>query len=441
MKPAETIAELYQTVNPDEPLAPSDSRFVDFSSARGCEDLVALITRRIVTAVPPNYHRRLVTGHRGSGKSTELLRLQESLIKAGFLVAYLDVENTLDLADLEYLDVLLAIAYRLDEVARENKLKVNPELLQNIGDWFAETVLTKEQQKSAEIKVETEHKLGLEVPLLAKMLAAVTGQIRSGSSTRKEIRQKLEQRLEDLINRLVTLVDDITIRAQKKGYKGLVVIVDSMEKMPIKVLNEQGLTNQSLLFVEHAEQLKALPCHLVATVPVSLLSDRNLGIAFTDNDLIPMVKIITPDQKPSKDGCDILFQSVSQRAEIEKVFVSPSVVYKLIDASGGVVRDLMRLLLFAADYTNLDGRVTKEIAEQAIRKLIREYDRLIHEDDLPVLLEVIRNPHLASSATLSKLMYNRLVLPYINDDEWVGLHPAVSNAPTFRAALKVDIAK
>jgi hypothetical protein len=439
MKPAETIAELYQTINPDEPLSPADSRFVDFSPARGCEDFVALITRRVTTARPPNYHRRLVTGHRGSGKSTELLRLQASLEAEGFLVAYLDVENTLDLADLEYLDVLLAVAYRLDAVAREKKLKIKPELIEDVGNWFAEVVLTKEQQKGAELTVGADFGLGGEAPLLAKMLASVTGQIRSGSTTRKEIRQKLEQRLEDLISRLVTLVDNITVQAGKKGLKGLFVIVDSMEKMPIKML-DQSQTNHSLLFIEHAEQLKSLPCHLIATVPVSLVSDRNLGIAFTDIDLIPMVKIITVEQKPAKEGRDILFDAVARRASTERIFSSPKVVYQLIDASGGVVRDLMRLLLFAADYTALESKITEAQAEQAIQKLVREYDRLIHEDDLPVLLEVTRNPHLPSSATLSRLMYNRLVLPYINKEQWIGLHPAVHSAPTFRAALKVGTA-
>jgi hypothetical protein len=439
MKVAKNITEIYATVNPDEPLLSDDTRFVDLSSARGGEDLVALITRRIMTAISPNYHRRLVTGHRGSGKSTELRRLEASLGKAGFLVSYLDVEQTLDLADFEYLDVLVAIAYQLYESAVQNEIKVNLKLLNSIKDWFGETVLTQEQIKNVQIDIDTKHKIGIEIPLLAGMFAAITGQMRSGSTTRKETRQKLEQRLQDFINRLTELVNDVSARAKKKGFKGLVIIVDSMEKMPLKLLNDQGLTNQSMLFVEHAEQLKILPCHLVATVPVSLVSDRNLGIAFTDIDLIPMVKIASPLQVPWDQGRNLLFEAVAKRAVIKNIFDNEHALYMLIDASGGVVRDLMRLLLFAADYTPINGKITEQSTLQAIRKLVREYDRLIHEEDIPVLQNVIRNPHLPSSVTLSRLMYNRLVLPYCNDETWIGLHPAVKNTPTFSSALGLEV--
>jgi hypothetical protein len=58
---------------------------------------------------------------------------------------------------------------------------------------------------------------------------------------------------------------------------------------------EEGHTSHSLLFVEHSEQLKALRCHVVYTVPISLLYNRNLGMAFTNVDVIPMVKITKDD--------------------------------------------------------------------------------------------------------------------------------------------------
>ncbi len=97
----------------------------------------------------------------------------------------------------------------------------------------------------------------------------------------------------------------------------------------------------------------------------------------------------------------------------------------------------MRLMLFAADYTPDGQRIASEAAGKAIRKLVREYARLIHQDDLELLKQVEGNVHIATSTELARLMYNRLVLPYINDDEWVDLHPAVRQASTFRAHLKV----
>jgi len=431
--PVQTLDELYRVVNPDQPLAPDDARYVDLGPARS-EDLVALISRRMRSAAPPHYHRRLVTGHRGSGKSTELRRLQAKLESLDFLVVYLDVEVTLDLADVEYLDLMLAVAQKLDQAALDNDLDVNPGLILDVGDWFAEVLLTKEEQDEVQLETETQAKMGIEIPLLTKLLASLTTKIRSGSVSRRQVRLELERRMEDLLSRLNLLVDNITLQAKKAGYKGVVVIADSLEKMPLKQL-DHGLTNHAQLFVEHAEQLKALPCHTVYTVPVSLLNDRNLGIAYSDVDLIPMVKIATPERKPWDAGRDLLYQVVARRLDVEQLFADPQIVYRLVDASGGVVRDLMRLTLFAADYTPDGQRIAPEAASKAIRKLVREYARLIHQGDLKLLNKVAKDVHIATSTELARLMYNRLVLPYINDDEWVDLHPAVRQASTFRAHL------
>lgn len=70
--------------------------------------------------------------------------------------------------------------------------------------------------------------------------------------------------------------------------------------------------------------------------------------------------------------------------------------------------------------------------ERAKNKLVREYERLIHQEDLPLLEEVDRNPHLAGSDLLGRLLYNRLVLPYVNGENWLRVHPAVLESSTWK---------
>jgi len=435
-----TVAAAYGAVTPSVPLEPGDPRYVDLNSARGNESLPALITRRIQRTPAPAWHCQLVTGHRGSGKSTELKCLQALLEQAGLFTVYLDVEQTLDLADVEYLDVLVAVARALDETARARKLRISPKLIESIGDWFAETVLTEEERRDVDLALQTEYGVGLnvEMPLFARMMAAITGQIRSGGSTRKETRRKLENRLPVLMERLNELVNDVTVRAVKKGYHGLVVIVDSLERMNLTVVDEKsGLTNHSLLFVEHAEQLKSLRCHVVYTVPVSLLYDRNLGAAFTHVDMIPMVKITEDDgQTPCQVGRDLLFEIVARRLDVGAVFDRPETLRELVVATGGVVRDLMHLVQYACDYT--DARIDGEVAQRAIAKLVREYERLIRQEDLELLALVHRHHRLPGSVPLSRLMYNRLVLPYVNGGCWMDIHPAVAAAPLFRDYFRLE---
>jgi len=166
-------------------------------------------------------------------------------------------------------------------------------------------------------------------------------------------------------------------------------------------------------------------------VPISLLYNRNLGAAFTNVDVIPMVKITESDgETPCTAGCDLLFEVVAQRMDVEAVFDRPETLRGLVVASGGVVRDLMHLIRYACDYT--DERIDGENARRASVKMVREYERLIHEEDLELLAQVHRERQLPGSAALSRLMYNRLVLPYVNGGRWMDVHPAVAAAPLFR---------
>ena len=93
-------------------------------------------------------------------------------------------------------------------------------------------------------------------------------------------------------------------------------------------------------------------------------------------------------------------------------------------------------LRYACDYT--DERLDEESARRAVARQVREYERLIHREDLDLLAQVHRERRLPGSAELSRLMYNRLVLPYFNGDRWMDIHPAVTAAPLFRDHFKVE---
>jgi hypothetical protein len=75
-QPATNITETYNAVNPEQPLQPGDPRYVDCAPWRGDEHIVNMIARRIIranAAAPVQHLKQLLAGHRGCGKSTELL--------------------------------------------------------------------------------------------------------------------------------------------------------------------------------------------------------------------------------------------------------------------------------------------------------------------------------------------------------------------------------
>ena len=107
---AKTIAEAYRACNPDKPLPPDDDRYVDLTANRGVKQIAGTITRNIARSEQDAQLKILFTGHRGSGKTTELLRLQHTLEEKQFFTIYMDIEELLNVDDLDHLDVLVVIA-------------------------------------------------------------------------------------------------------------------------------------------------------------------------------------------------------------------------------------------------------------------------------------------------------------------------------------------
>jgi hypothetical protein len=214
-----------------------------------------------------------------------------------------------------------------------------------------------------------------------------------------------------------------------------VIIVDSLEKILLKPLDELGhITTHSAIYIEHGDYLKAPNCHILYTVPISLLRNENVGQIFTDETLIvPMVKVKDDRGNDMQDGLDAMRGMLARRLEIDKVFENPKSVDDLARASGGHVRDFMRLVRFACRYSQ--DRIPENAVNKAIKELVRTYDYLVQNKDLQKLVEIYKEKYLPSDAEYAHLPYHLLVLEYQNDEIWADVHPAVQGTRKFREAV------
>lgn len=98
---------------------------MDCAPWRGDEHIVNMIARRINrarAAMPVQHLKQLVAGHRGCGKSTELLLLKDRLEKDGYFVVYFDAALEIDINDVDSADILLAMMRQLDLQVRQSSL-------------------------------------------------------------------------------------------------------------------------------------------------------------------------------------------------------------------------------------------------------------------------------------------------------------------------------
>ncbi|MDQ3685047.1 MAG: ATP-binding protein [Acidobacteriota bacterium] len=196
MPPAKTLREAYNAANPTEPLSPGDPRYVDCNDVRGNEDAVAHMFTTVTFS--DTHTHQIFTGHRGCGKSTELLRLKDQLEREAFYVVYFAVDDYLDPNDLLYTDLLLSIARQVEESFRADEVDMS-EALKGIETWFSEVVYQKSEWESVEQELKNEASIGIGlpggVPLIARLLTKLTGQIKTGDAVKKEIRQRLDSQI------------------------------------------------------------------------------------------------------------------------------------------------------------------------------------------------------------------------------------------------------
>ena len=94
--------------------------YVNCSAVRGDENILVDVGRQITYS--DRITHQLYTGHRGAGKSTELLRLKDALEKDGYRVVYFAAEEAdIDPEDAQYTDILLACTRNLLKDLRGNQ--------------------------------------------------------------------------------------------------------------------------------------------------------------------------------------------------------------------------------------------------------------------------------------------------------------------------------
>lgn len=86
---------------------PLPEEYIDFDDTRG-EPVLDRLRDVFTFADSSRPVTRLFSGGRGCGKTTELLRLREQLESQGFVVVYVDVAESVDINNCDFIDYVVA---------------------------------------------------------------------------------------------------------------------------------------------------------------------------------------------------------------------------------------------------------------------------------------------------------------------------------------------
>lgn len=433
------LDRFYKACNPSKTLVAGDpgdyQYYIDFASVRGGKIIESL--QRTITRISPDEPTcQLFTGHIGCGKSTELFRLKAELEQEGFYVVYFESSQDLDMGDVDISDILLSIARQVSETMESAKIKLRPTYFANLFSEVAEFL-----QTPIDLSAEAELSVGI---------ARVTARTKDSPKLRSQLRQYLEPRTNSILQSInEELLDKANFELKRQGKKGLAVIVDNLDRLDA-VLKPTGRTQPEYLFLDRGEQLKKLNCHLVYTIPLTLIFSNDFGRLASRFGVKPKVMPMVPVQVRSgedhSEGMALLRQLVLARAFptvappkrielIPKVFDSPATLDRLCRISGGHVRNLLMLLYSCLQHE--DPPFTRECLENVIQEYRDDLLGAISDTEWESLFQVVQRQNVTGEEESQILLRSMFVFEYRDPDgRWFGINPALAETRKYKELLE-----
>ncbi len=419
---AQNPAEAFWTFNPFALVQPGDPWYCDLESHldKLHYGVQGQLGRRLLPSLSgPKFVQVGLVGHGGTGKTTLVRRVAADL-KNGMATVFVDATATLDRADFRFAEVLLVIVEAVVNGLEAADTRIPDHEAELVRSWFSEELLSATHRKQILGSVETEAAAGGGIPLIAKLAAKITAQLKSDNEYRLEIRRRAERDPEDLIRRVNMLLDAAT-KALKTPR--LVVVLDNLEK-----IEDREMVDRAVL--RRADELSRLRCHLVLFLapadqyaPVTIQASQAFDVVY-----LPVLPI-----REKGDGPDHLDPKalgavrdlLERRADLAKVFDdSDAAVQQIARCSGGRIRDIFHLARHACELADPD-RVSIQHLRIAAQRLRGERVTAIRPGQWARLAQIHREKQVANDpANDGHLLLHSHVLSY-DGEPWWDVHPLV----------------
>ena len=430
-QPPGHLLEVLQKIEYEEALSDQDPRYVDSQEARGSEITFTRLARKFGWDPASNaffalYEKHILFfGHIGIGKTTELRRYALQLnASRRFYVVEVDVLAKLDRNNLQYTEVLMAMAETLLERLHADGFVLGAEALEPLQRWFGNVVETQTTTKELSAELKTVAEGGGGIPGLIKLLATFTAAFKTGSSQKSEWRREIRNDFTSLALAFNTLIRLAEAQLARKGRaEQLLFLIDGTDKM-------RGEDTQ-LFFVQDAEQLLAIETLVIYTAPLHLKYDGRLGGKLDADLVLPMMKLYERDGGRFEAGWSTMRRLLLLRAD-QCLFASDAEVERLVEYSGGHPRELLRLLKLCCEVA--DDQIDASVVQTAIQKLAADYRYFLKPADYALLKTIDSNPVDGGNDEQAQELLHRLALLQYNAGTWRLSHPVVRTLEGYGAA-------
>jgi len=379
--------------------------YVDWQQQVGVDD----VKQRLIYPIARSRGQgvtHLLTGPRGVGKTTELYRVKLGLEKGVegrcFFVSMLQAGEWLDLGDVQPEDLIFQIVRQLVTDLRDAGFELGAT---RVGDVFRRLL----ENLNKEINLDM-----IEVggdPLKFSFT------LQDLPTARRQLRRLLQgqlPRIYDLVNNEI-LTEARAWLAKHGGFDDILIIVDEIDRIPPRFLDDAGMTNHENLFIGNAGTLRALDCSVLYTIHMELAYGHHqaalLDMYGVQLLTLPVVPVIKPDGSRNVKGHEALGEIVKRRVvearvSLDELFQPVDLLDKVLSFSGGHIRTLFILLRSMLDRVE-ELPITRPVVERALRRAADDLARPLSLQDWELLKQVNKTKRPVNGA--ANVIWNRLL--------------------------------
>jgi len=351
------------------------------------------------------------SGHRGCGKSTELRRLAVNpKITARYWPIHFSIRDEADINNLDFKDILLAIGGRLYREYRQKEGKLPDQLIKELDSWRGQVQSELKTIVSGRIS-ESEIGAGIDA-----FFANASVKMKIEPATRHEMRQVFERNLAELVQ----VIDKIAVAIFEREKRPPLILVDDLDKPDLETCRE--------IFYGHRETMLQISVPIIYTVSSSLFYSPDFHAIRDRAIFLPNVKIHEQGKQEILDnnGYQTLRMFVYKRMEPD--LISEEALNEVIHISGGLFREMARIMRSAIDHATVSNQLQVEIdhVNKAEAEIRGEYRRFLTREQRKVLRAVHLHNQYDEPEKVAPLLQILAVLEYFDDEPWCDVHPALN---------------
>jgi hypothetical protein len=355
---------------------------------------------------PPKF---FFSGHRGCGKTTELLHiLTHAEIQRKFWPIVFSIREETDIVDIDFRDVLLAIGSRMYRVYRNSGGEIPDQLMKQLNSWRGKV----EQEVKSVLSGQSNLEFGGNIDAF---FINAGMKMKLEPKTRVELRQVFEKDITGLIDVINMVATTIYNREKRMP----LILIDDMDK--------PDLDRATAIFHDQREIMMQPNCAIVYTVSSALFYSKEFDAIRDQAIFLPNINL-HPPREPERhivEGYNTLQRFADVR--MDPSLINSQALEDAITYSGGVFREMARIMRAAIGQARRRRARQIEIQdiEWAATEIRNEYRRILDSQDLAFLRKIHEHNRLEYHDRLRPLLQLLAILEYRNGENWCDVHPVL----------------